>query len=239
MSDFMHSARIWADFPALVPCIMRVGGVTPDANVTAQMSALQAVAAARLELSREGEFPEVQAWRRAFTQMGFKATQYRCASESLLRRYRKEGSLPRLHPLVDLCNAASIAFAIPVAVLDADRIQGDLQVRHATGDEQYQCFSGEIEHPEPGEVVFADGSGQAHARRWTHRQSRTSAVSHGTTTAVIIIEALHDSALADTRKLQAALIDSLAVTWRTSPVSTILSRENPTFRYSQSGIHRL
>ena len=50
--------------------------------------------------------------------MGLKPTQYRCASESLLRRFRKEGSLPRLHPLVDLCNAVSMAYAIPVAVLD-------------------------------------------------------------------------------------------------------------------------
>ena len=56
--------------------------------------------------------------------MGLKPTQYRCAAESLLRRFRKEGSLPRLHPLVDLCNAVSLAFAVPVAVLDAGRIAG-------------------------------------------------------------------------------------------------------------------
>jgi DNA/RNA-binding domain of Phe-tRNA-synthetase-like protein len=48
--------------------------------------------------------------------MGLKPTQYRCAAESLLRRYRKERFLPRIHPLVDLCNAISLAFAIPVAV---------------------------------------------------------------------------------------------------------------------------
>jgi DNA/RNA-binding domain of Phe-tRNA-synthetase-like protein len=37
--------------------------------------------------------------------MGLKPTQYRCAPEALLRRLRKEGTLPPLHPLVDLCNA--------------------------------------------------------------------------------------------------------------------------------------
>jgi len=81
--------------------------------VTDRIVALGKVAAARLAVSSEAEFPEVQAWRRAFTQMGLKPTQYRCASESLLRRYRKQGSLSQLHPLVDLCNATSIAFAIP------------------------------------------------------------------------------------------------------------------------------
>jgi DNA/RNA-binding domain of Phe-tRNA-synthetase-like protein len=38
-----------------------------------------------------------------------KPTQYRCASEALLRRFRKEGALPRIHPLRDLCNAVSLA----------------------------------------------------------------------------------------------------------------------------------
>jgi len=37
--------------------------------------------------------------------MGMKPTQYRCASEALLRRYRRDRVLPRVHPLVDLCNA--------------------------------------------------------------------------------------------------------------------------------------
>jgi len=88
--------------------------------------------------------------------MGLKPTQYRCAAESLLRRLRTQGSLPRLHPLVDLCNAVSLAFAVPVAVLDADRIAWPLEVRYATGDEDYLTFGGETEHPAPGEVIFAD-----------------------------------------------------------------------------------
>ena len=112
--------------------------------------------------------------------MGLKPTQYRCASESLLRRFRKEGSLPRLHPLVDLCNAVSLAFAIPVAALDAGRIAWPLEVRYAAGDEDYLTFGGDTEHPAAGEVIFADQAGQAHARRWTNRQSGRSAVRDAT-----------------------------------------------------------
>src|SRR5438132_10564816 len=105
--------------------------------------------------------------------MGLKPTQYRCAAESLLRRLRKEGSLPRIHPLIDFCNAVSLAFATPVAVFDIAEIAGGIEVRHAAGDETYLAFSGETEHPAAGEVIFADDAGQAHARRWTNRQSRT------------------------------------------------------------------
>lgn len=210
---------------------MLIKGVTADADVTDRVVALGKVAAARLAVSSEAEFPEVQAWRRAFTQMGLKPTQYRCASESLLRRYGKQGSLPQLHPLVDLCNATSIAFAIPLAALDADCIAGDLQVRHASGEEDYLNFAGETEHPEPGEVVFADSANQAQARRWTHRRSRTTAVNDSTQTALIVTEALHATALADVQALQAALTGALTATWHSTPISSVLSQDAPSFTY--------
>ncbi len=60
------------------------------------------MAAERLAGRTESELEEIQAWRRAFARMGLKPTQYRCAAESLLRRFRKEGALPRIHPVVDL-----------------------------------------------------------------------------------------------------------------------------------------
>lgn len=234
---FQHTAEIWADFPALVPCVMFVAGITANMDTTERATALADVAAARLAASPEGAFPEVQAWRRAFTQMGLKPTQYRCASESLLRRYRKDGVLPPVHPLVDLCNATSIAFAIPIAVFDADRIAGDLQVRYARGNETYLSFTGANERPEPGEVIFTDSVGHAHARRWTHRQSRASAITNTTTTALIIAEALHRTGRDDITALQTALADALAATWHTTPVSAIPTHDAPSFPFASSA-HR-
>ena len=110
---FEHDGEIWRDFPTLVPGVLFVGGITPDVAVDSHVAAFNRRAEERLEQGTESEFPEVQAWRRAVAAMGLKPTQYRCASESLLRRFRKEGQLPRLHPLVNLCNAVSLAYAIP------------------------------------------------------------------------------------------------------------------------------
>ena len=161
--------------------------------------------------------------------MGLKPTQYRCAAESLLRRFRKEGSLPRLHPLVDLCNAVSLAFAVPVAVLDADRVAWPLEVRYAVGDEDYLTFGGETEPPAPGEVIFADQAGQAHARRWTNRQSGRSAVSPATSTALIVAEALHQGATATVPDLIETLTSSIARTWPVTPQTAILTAARPRF----------
>ena len=150
--------------------------------------------------------------------MGPKPTQYRCASESLLRRFRKEGSLPRLHPLVDLCNAVSLAFATPVAVFDAARVAWPLEVRYAVGDEDYLTFGGDTEHPAPGEVIFADQAGRAHARRWTNRQSGLSAVRGSTAAVLIVAEALHLQAASDVRELTANLAAELGAVWSVSSV---------------------
>jgi DNA/RNA-binding domain of Phe-tRNA-synthetase-like protein len=107
--DFQHSGAIWRDFPELVPGVIYAGRITPDVSVGDRVAAFTATASSRLAGVTESDLPEIRAWRRAFTRMGLKPTQYRCASEALLRRFRKEGALPQLHPLVDLCNAASVA----------------------------------------------------------------------------------------------------------------------------------
>src|SRR3989440_662719 len=186
---FQHSGEIWRDFPQLVPGALYAEGITHDVPVGPRTGTFIATARSRLAERPEGELPEIQAWRRAFSRMGLKPTQYRCAAESLLRRFRKEKSLPRIHPLIDLCNAVSLAYATPVAVFDTSAITDSVEVRYAAGDETYLTFAGETEHPDPGEVIFADAAGSAHARRWTNRQSGLSAIRPGTTTALIVAEA--------------------------------------------------
>jgi DNA/RNA-binding domain of Phe-tRNA-synthetase-like protein len=225
---FQHSAALWRDFPALVPGVLYAKNITAEADP--ETGLYEQAAQKRLAGGPESELPEIQAWRRAFAAMGLKPTQYRCASESLLRRFRKEGALPRLHPLVDLCNAVSLAFAIPVAALDAAQIAWPLEVGYAQGDEDYLTFGGEVEHPSAGEVIFADQAGQAHARRWTNRQSGRSAVRGTTRTVLIVAEALHDSAEDDVPALIAALAAEIGETWQTEPRTAILTATAPAFR---------
>lgn len=228
---FSHSNEIWSQCPELVAGAMFVRGISSKAAVGPQVARFSGIAAARLASSGgEGALPEIKAWRQMFSKMGLKPTKYRCAAEALLRRLRKEGALPRLHPLVDLCNAASAAFAIPVAVFDLANVVGDLQVRHATGLEHYQPFSGELEHPDAQEVIFVDEADNAHARRWTNRQSSRSAVGADTSTMLIVAEALHESAWEDMRTLMAALMHEVPAAWPAATAKArVLTRAAPRF----------
>ena len=228
---FHHASEIWRDYPELVPGVLFAEGITSDVSVVSGVTRFNAIAESRLANSSEGELPEIQAWRRAFSRMGLKPTQYRCASESLLRRFKKEKSLPQVHPLIDLCNAVSLAFAIPVAVFDVAEIAECLEVRYAAGDERFVTFSGEIENPNAHEVIFADNAGRAHARRWTHRQSGYSAVRDTTTAILIVAEAMHGTASADVQNLTTAIADELNIIWSVTPRTTILSQSSPRFEF--------
>jgi DNA/RNA-binding domain of Phe-tRNA-synthetase-like protein len=228
---FQHCAQIWRDFPELVPGVLLAEAINPDVCADSRIVKFTALARTRLAQAPESELPEIQAWRRTFARMGLKPTQYRCAAESLLRRFRKEGSLPELHPLVDLCNAVSLAFAIPVAVFDVSKITGALEVRYAAGDEDYLAFSGEVEHPAVHEVIFCDAAGQAHARRWSNRQSGLSAVRDPTTAALIVAEAMHGSAPSDMTELTTALAGELDALWGRTPAATVLSQSSPRFTF--------
>jgi DNA/RNA-binding domain of Phe-tRNA-synthetase-like protein len=233
--DFQHSGEIWRDFPELVAGAVFADGITPDASAGDRCARYTAIARSRLEGAAESELPEIRAWRRAFTRMGLKPTQYRCASEALLRRIRKDGGLPRLLPIVDLCNAVSAAFATPVAVFDLGKVTGRLEVRYANGDEDYLTFSGETEHPGPHEVIFADQAGHVHARRWCNRQSGLSAAADPTATVLIVAEAMHESAPSDVPELIAALAGELKAVWSAVPVTAVLSAAAPRFTFvSQS-----
>jgi len=100
-------------------------------------------------------------------------------------------------------------------------------VRHASGTEQYLAFSGEVEAPEPGEVIFTDAANQVHARRWTFRQSRRSTVSQDTRRALIVSEGLHATAGADVRTLLDALAEELSAIWAAPVGRAILTADAP------------
>jgi len=80
-------------------------------------------------------------------------------------------------------------------------------VQFASGSEQFKpLFATEYEHPEAGEVIFADDSGLVVARRWCWRQSDESATREDTHTAVFTVEAQHPDGQ---KHIQTALTDLL------------------------------
>lgn len=230
---FLHAKEIWKEFPQLVPGLIVVDDIHPELDVEVYLKPRFKHARERLDQGPESQMPEISAWRRAYSQMGLKPSKYRSAAEALLRRFKREGDLPRLHPLVDLCNAVSIAFALPVAVFDLSAVEEYLEVCHAKGTEQYLAFSGEIEAPSPGEIIFRDAADHAHARRWTFRQSRLSTVRPEITQVLIICEGLHKTAPSDIPELMNTLSDAITALGLFPGSPIVLNAENPRFDFER------
>ncbi len=234
--NFQHHCDIWKRFPQLSACAVWARGIHPNEQAQVALDPLLQRARERLRQAGgpEGQFSEIQAWRRGFSELGLKPTQYRCAAESLLRRLRQDGDMPRICPLVNTLNALSAAYAIPIAVFDLSQVHRGMEVRLATGTERFISFSGEDETPEPGEVVFVDDAGHAHARRWCHRQSARSAVRPSTNEVLIVAEALHANAVHDVGELLGQIVDELIRGFDAVTMQAVLSVDAPRFTFASS-----
>lgn len=224
---FKHTSSIWNDFPTLAAGLLVVDDIHPNVNAEPLLQPLFDRARANLAEGPESSMPSVAAWRRAYSQMGLKPTKYRSAAEALLRRFKKEDDLPRLHPLVDLYNAVSLAYALPVAAYDLDYVDDFIEVRYASGDEEYLAFNDKIEQPAEGEVIFVDGGNHVHARRWTFRQSKRSVIRPETKRVLLITEALHEDADVAINEVINALTDGINALWSKPKQRVILSAEAP------------
>lgn len=148
---------------------------------------------AHLGKAEVSALPTIAAWREAYRAVGVNPNRFPCAAESVLRRVAKGDRLPRINALVDLCNAVSLRTKLPVASCDVSDITGALVVRPAEGTETYRPLGApqSLEHPEPGEIIYADAVGRAHSRRWNWRQSDEMRTDLGARRLVITIEAAH------------------------------------------------
>ena len=212
MTVFHYDTNILTRYPNVVGGVILAKGMTNGQAPKDLQVAF--VAEQQATLQRIGDTPLSQikslaAWRNVFRSFGVDPTQYRSAAEALLRRLTKKGDIPSINLLVDLGNLVSIRYALPVAVFDTRTLQGAVTVHCSDGSERYTTLGqDEVEHPEPGEVVFSDETKLVIARRWCWRQSDQSAAQQATTQAIITVEAHHAEGQKD---VDAALNDLLTL----------------------------
>ncbi|MEV4945654.1 phenylalanine--tRNA ligase beta subunit-related protein [Streptomyces sp. NPDC053755] len=148
--------------------------------------------AERLDGAAPDKDPHIAAWRAAYTAFGAKPSRTRNSAEALAKRALADGGLPRISRLVDAYNAISVAHLIPVGGEDLDRIQGEMRLVRAVGDEPFVTMAGgeeTVEHPEPGEIVWRDDAGVT-CRRWNWRQGPRTRIEDTTVNAIFLLESL-------------------------------------------------
>src|SRR4051794_15709338 len=115
--------RPWVatDIFALRPVFMALSSVVSNAANTASTDFSRgqlAMASASLSAAPWAE-AHLNAWREAYRAFGAKPQRTPCSAEALRKRCERVGTVPETNAVVDLYNAISIRFAIPVGGEDA------------------------------------------------------------------------------------------------------------------------
>lgn len=131
-------------------------------------------------------------YREAFRNLGINPSRYACSIEALMDRIAKGKGFPSINPAVDLGNAISIKYHIPIGAHDIDTLNESLDVRPATTDDTFVAFGQEEkEHPDEGEIVYVSGN-EVRTRRWTWRQSEVGKITEETSSILFPIDGFKD-----------------------------------------------
>ena len=142
LASIVRAAALWLD----------------GATVVGREPRLNAPLAAAEAAVRTNPPEEIGAVRTMYKRVGLDPTKTRPSSEALLRRVRKGDSLPRINSMVDVCNWCSLEFQLPYGLYDADRIDGDVQLRIGGAGESYAGIRKDDVHVD-GRIALADAAG--------------------------------------------------------------------------------
>lgn len=136
------------------------------------------------------QHPRIHSWRGAYSSFGAKPKKYKSSVESLYRMILKELDLRHINNIVDLYNYISIKCMIPAGGDDMAKVDGDITLKFAVGDEPFTALnSKEKETAKEGEVVYTD-SKEVLCRRWNWRECDKTKMTEETKDVILVVEAL-------------------------------------------------
>ena len=98
--------------------------------------------------------------------------------------------LRHINKIVDVYNYISLKHMIPIGGDDMDKVEGDIILRYAKGDERFiQLNSDKMDNPKEGEIVYADDK-EILCRRWNWRECDKSKMTSETKNVILVAEGL-------------------------------------------------
>ncbi|NWK78816.1 B3/4 domain-containing protein [Aquitalea sp. LB_tupeE] len=155
----------------------------------------------------------MQAWAEVFRQFGAKPQRTPCSAEALRKRVIKDGTLTSIDPIVDVYNAISIKYAVPVGGENIAAYAGTPFLTIADGTELFDTIKEgkpTNESPDPGEVVWKDDIAVT-CRRWNWRQGLRTRLGADAKLMWFILETLPAMPLTAVEKAGQELVTALRV----------------------------
>ncbi|WP_251860014.1 phenylalanine--tRNA ligase beta subunit-related protein [Clostridium sp. Marseille-Q2269] len=125
----------------------------------------------RFEGKNVKEVEEIMYYRDSFIKLGINPNKFKSSIEAITTRVSKNKGLPNINPIVDIGNAVSLKYLLPLGAHDIDAAKEDISVRFSNvGDKFIPFGEDEVESLENGELIYSVGN-KVKTRRWIWRQS--------------------------------------------------------------------
>lgn len=200
-------ANMAPGFRALSILVKAAPVTHPEMGELALKQACQAVSVGEPEWAEA----HLAAWAEVFKRFGAKPKRTPCSAEALRRRVFRDGELTGLDPIVDLYNAVSLRYAIPVGGENLAAYVGTPRLTLADASEKFDTMKEGLpayESPESGEVIWRDDVGVT-CRRWNWRQGVRTRLSVESQQMWFILESLPEMPLAALHDAGDMLIEGL------------------------------
>lgn len=195
MKKLVAESSFWELFPDAAVGVLVVRGLKPAAAVPPEDAAAVArllrdaneQADRHLASNTISENEAVRVWREAYRRFKTKKGA-RCSIENLLKRVLKGNPVGSITPSVDVYNAISLKYALPVGGEDLDALAGDLRLGITEGGDPFLPIGEDEDDPTlPGELCYRDDEG-AVCRCWNWRDGQRTALKDSSANAILVME---------------------------------------------------
>lgn len=167
MKQFIIEKDFWDLFPGAALGVVVANNIPNEADYTAEQ---REEAAKVLEASFEkteqyiesheiSKNSVVAVWRDAYQKFP-KKKGARCSFENLFKRVIKGNPVSSINPTVDISNAISLSYALPIGAENIDAFVGDFRLTRAQGGEDFEPIGEDKQDPPlEGEICYLDDAG--------------------------------------------------------------------------------
>jgi DNA/RNA-binding domain of Phe-tRNA-synthetase-like protein len=172
--------------------------------------------------------PWVRVWRERFKALGISPKEFPSSIEALLRRALKRGQPPFINPLVDLYNAISLAYVVPVGGFDIEELVDEhLELRLTREQDSYLALDAQepVSVP-PGEVAYTNRS-TVLTRHFVWRQAKIGLIQPTTMHVILVSEILPGVGDSIAQEVKNALATRIQQCFHAQPETAILQADCP------------
>ena len=190
---FSIDKKIFEEFPLLnigVIIAKEINNEGEDAEIFSMQSATSNIIRADFSLETFKDEPKINNWREAYKTFGAKPKKYSSSIENLVRMILEGIDLRSINKVVDIYNYISLKYIVPVGGDDIDKIDGDIVLHFAKGNEPFKKLnSDEIDNPKEGEVIYSDDK-EVLCRRWNWRECDKTKMTQQTKNIMLVVEGI-------------------------------------------------